>query len=482
MLSLLRRAAGVAGLFLLAGTAAADIIVLKSGRKISATNVIEEGDRIYYETSAGRLSIRKALVVRVERGGGLSGGGGYSSGGGSELPVTAPRVDLGEGFDEVRAQAVQNGSINREYLAKLEGEAQGGDEAAGRRVALGHHAAALHLIRKGEVEEAIGHYRRGLTYAPQHLGLLLSISYLHLKQSQYSQALEYVERAKRATPDDPDVFKLAGWAYYGANKMEDAVREWKRSYELRPDSEVEAALEKARRDQEEESQYREGVTRHFNLRYHGGAAPQLAREILRALEEHFRAIESQINYSPPESIGVILYTEQAFQDITSAPAWAGALNDGRIRVPVQGLAALNSELSRVLKHELVHSFIGQKTRNRCPTWINEGIAQWLESKRSGEMAETFVHAYEQYKRVLPLAEMEGTWTGLSPDAAAAYYAWSLAVVEYIVGRYGMGDVERVLERINTEPSGEGAVQGILRMDYSELGVETVKFLKQTYLR
>ncbi len=467
------------GLLVLAATAAADTIVLKSGRRITATSVVEEGDRVYYDTSAGRLSIRKDLVERVERG--IGSGGGFSTGGGSDLPVPAPRVDLGEGFDEVRAQTVTNGSVNRDYLARLEQEAQNGSDAAARRVALGHHAAAMHYIRRGEVDSALSHYRRGLSYAPQHIGLLLSIAYLHLRQSQYTQALEYLERAQRVAPDDPDVAKLSGWAYYGANKIDQAVREWKRAYELRPDSEVEAALEKATRDREEERQYREGETRHFNLRYHGGAAPQLARDILRALEEHFRLIESQLNYTPPESIGVILYTEQAFQDITRAPAWAGALNDGRIRVPVQGLSSLDAELSRVLRHELVHSFVGQKTRNRCPIWLNEGIAQWLEGKRSGETAEAFVNAYEQQKRTLPLASMEGEWTGLSPGGAAAYYAWSLAVVEYVVNRYGMGDIERVLERINTEPTGEGAFRSVMRLEYRELEEETAKYLKQTYL-
>ena len=38
-----------------------------------------------------------------------------------------------------------------------------------------------------------------------------------------------------------------GWAYYGANKMDQAVAEWKRAA-LRPDPDVEHALEKAERD------------------------------------------------------------------------------------------------------------------------------------------------------------------------------------------------------------------------------------------
>src|SRR5205807_10441065 len=135
----------------------------------------------------------------------------------------------------------------------------------------------------------------------------------------------------------------------------------------------------------------------FKLRYSGASAPALARDVLRTLERHYSEIESELNFTPPESIGVILYTQDAFSDITKAPAWAGALNDGRIRVPVLGLTSVDAELSRILKHELTHSFIAQKTRSACmglaascairaPTWIQEVLAQWMERQRRREDA------------------------------------------------------------------------------------------------
>ena len=117
------------------------------------------------------------------------------------------------------------------------------------------------------------------------------------------------------------------------------------------------------------------------MKYSGSAAPDLARGILRTLEEHYRDLQSQLDFSPPEPIAVILYTNQAFADITRAPGWAGALNDGRIRIPVQGLSSVTGEMSHILKHELTHSFITQKTHGRCPTWLQEGLAQlWKGSQ------------------------------------------------------------------------------------------------------
>src|SRR5260370_1283828 len=135
-------------------------------------------------------------------------------------------------------------------------------------------------------------------------------------------------------------------------KLEEGVAEWRRGKALRPEKEVQVGLDKDLADKKEEESYKENESSHFKLRYSGAAAPALARDVLRTLERHFSAIESELNFTPPESIGVILYTQDAFTDITKTPAWPVPLNDERIRVPVQPLTGVDAELSRVLKHEL----------------------------------------------------------------------------------------------------------------------------------
>src|ERR1700739_3687142 len=59
----------LAGVLLFAGAARADKIVLKNGRKIIAYNVVEDGDKIRYETSAGQLALPKSIVDHIEKGG-----------------------------------------------------------------------------------------------------------------------------------------------------------------------------------------------------------------------------------------------------------------------------------------------------------------------------------------------------------------------------------------------------------------------------
>src|SRR5260370_5756836 len=134
------------------------------------------------------------------------------------------------------------------------------------------------------MEHALDDERLAMTYAPDNLVMLLDVAYVHLRRSEYKQALDYLERAQRVAPDNPDVPKLTGWAYYGMNKLSQAVSEWERALALRPDVQVQAALDKAKRDQQEEENYRENESSHFTLRYSVEAEPGLAREGLRALE------------------------------------------------------------------------------------------------------------------------------------------------------------------------------------------------------
>ncbi len=465
-------------LLLAASAASADTIVLKNGRRIVASNVVEDADHVSYDTPAGQMSIPKSIVDRIDRDGFTASSHSSAS---SEPPVSAPSIEPVRGYEEIAALAIHDDAIDFAYITKLELDARTGSKAAAEKAAAAHYAAAQFLIAKGETAGAIDHYRESLSFAPDNLALLLNLAILYLHQSQYASALEPLDHARRVAPDSADVAKLTGWAYYGANKMDQAVAEWKRAESLRHDPDVERALAKAERDKNEEESYREGETAHFVLKYSGSATPDLARGILRALEDDFNDIESQLDFTPPEPIGVILYTEQGFADITRAPSWAGAINDGRIRIPVQGLSSVTPELARVLKHELTHSFIGQKTHGRAPTWVQEGVAQFMEGRRTTGTAGALVAAAGQ-GGVPSLESLEGSWLSLSGNQASIAYAWSLAAIESIIETGGIGDVSRLLGSIATSPNTAQALRDALHTDYSDLQQQTITYLRQQDVR
>ena len=458
----------------------ADTIVLKNGRRIVVSNVAREGGKVSGDTPSGRLSLPESMVASVEKDGADSLTAGQASAQPNDLRIGPPPAPASGNAGPEAAAVVHDGAIDQTALDHFDAEASGGNADAIARAVAAESVASQFEFARGNFEQALDHAESALRLSPDQVTVLLNVAYLHLRRSEYTAALELLERASRLAPNSPDVSKLTGWADYGLNKLPQAVAEWKHSLELRPDDELAAALKRAEQDAKIETNFEEGVSAHFVLRYDGGAAPDLARSVLGELEGDFGAMVSLLNYTPAEPIAVVLYTNKDFADITRAPAWAGALNDGRIRVPVQGLLAVTPELAHVLRHELAHSFVSQKTHGNCAVWLQEGIAQWAEGAHAGEDAALLVDLYNHHDDP-SLAAMEKSWMAMPKDFARVAYEWSLATVEGIVQGSAQSDIDGLLNALAAGSSTEGAVRSVLRMNYADLNGSTADYLKRTYL-
>jgi hypothetical protein len=291
--------------------------------------------------------------------------------------------------------------------------------------------------------------------------------------------LPYAERSVRVNPNSADAYTVLGFVQFSADRTKEAVRSWKRSLEIRPDSVVEQYLAKAQRETTTEADFSQRESSHFILRYEGKqTSEQLRRELIATLESQYDDLVRALGVAPRASIPVILYTEQAFFDVTHAPSWSGAVNDGKLRIPISGVTSMTSDLARILKHELAHSFVSQVTGGRCPTWLNEGVAQAVEPKAVvyGRQLSKLFRAQQQ----IPYNALEGSFMRFSPVEAAIAYDESLAAVQYISETYGMSDVERILERLGQGSSTESALRATIHSDYGQLESEVGKFLASKY--
>ena len=238
--------------------------------------------------------------------------------------------------------------------------------------------------------------------------------------------------------------------------------------ELSPDANTERLLRKAEREPEVEERSKRKESRHFTLHYQGEkTSPELTEELLATMEDQYRDLARRFSYEPTQNIVVILYTQKEFVDITEAPSWVGALNDGKLRIPVGGVSAMNSELERVLKHELTHSFLNSLADGRCPMWLNEGLAQLMEPRTSRMYAQRLAQLFEQRKEI-PFAVLEHSFAGFSSVEAEVAYAESLSAVEYLRDRYGMGEVLRMLQNVGSGVGAEEALRHRTGLDYSVL--------------
>jgi hypothetical protein len=264
---------------------------------------------------------------------------------------------------------------------------------------------------------------------------------------------------------------VLGYAQYSADRPRDAVQSWKKSLALRPDASIKQLLDRTERERYVESNFSERETGHFMLRFEGTQSSETLRaQILETLEAGYQDLSREFGSEPRSSIPVVLYTSQDFFDVTRAPGWVGALNDGKIRIPLRGVNSVSLTMARILRHELTHSFVNQATYGRCPQWLNEGIAQMLEPRSLGDGA-ALARLFKA-DREIPLNSMERGFSTFSTGQAILAYAESLATVSYIRDQYGMSDILRILERLGQGESAESALRSTIHCDYRQLQEET----------
>jgi PAS domain-containing protein len=229
-----------------------------------------------------------------------------------------------------------------------------------------------------------------------------------------------------------------------------------------------------------EESFTENQSSHFTLRFEGKQTSEsLRRELITTLEAAYDDLSRDLGGTIRNSIPVVLYTEKAFFDVTQAPAWSSAVNDGKLRIPVEGVISVTPELARVLKHELAHSFINQIAGGRCPQWLHEGIAQAMEPKSVASRGRRLAALYRAHQEI-PFNGLEGSFMRFSPAEALLAYDESLATVEYISDTYGMSDLHRILERIGQGSSTEAALRATIHSDYGQLEGEVAKYLSSKY--
>ena len=449
----------------------ADTIHLKNGRAIVADHVRENGNRYEYEIGDDSYAIPKSSVDRVETGGLPA-----SSAGGAkvaDLPTFAPPDSLANEGDLV-AKIIQEGRVNSDALSAL--EHKGNAELS----ATADFIAGKFEFDRGNIKQSQQYFDNALRFQPDNSTILIYYAAVLVRSGNASQALSYAQRAVKAAPDSPDAYTMLGYAQFACDHTKEAIASWKHSLELRPDERVQQYLAKAQREQNVESEFSQGESAHFTLHYEGHQTSEALRaQILQVLEADYDDLVRDLGNPPRDNILVTLYTEQAFFDVTHAPTWSGAMNDGKLRIPISGLSSVTPELAHVLKHELAHSFITQLSAGRCPPWLHEGIAQFLEPKSLGGTGHQLAILFKSQQNI-PLNVLEGSFLQFSGAQAYVAYAESLAAVSYINDTYGMSDVQRILQQISQGTSTEAALRATIHSDYAQLESDLTKYLTDKY--
>jgi tetratricopeptide (TPR) repeat protein len=252
----------------------------------------------------------------------------------------------------------------------------------------------------------------------------------------WHEAGETLERALRLGSKDPLAFVALGNVYRHQGDRQGAVEMLQRARESGASGEeFETLLARLERELDAEWDFVGFSTPHFQISFAQGKNREAAHAVAQVLEDAYFSVGRKLDLYPDEITEVVLYASEDFHDVTQTPDWTGGVYDGRIKLPVRGLAGESDLLVRTLRHEYGHVLVTRHSRGRVPVWLNEGIAIWVEEQEDGERVEW---AFDQIagQRLFRLSELEPPFTRLPADRVQVAYAQSYLAVRYIIDEFG----------------------------------------------
>lgn len=323
------------------------------------------------------------------------------------------------------------------------------------------------LIAQGDLAAALAAIERS---APSAEVLALK-GEVHAKRSDWGAARTAYERAVALGSADPDVYLNLASIYRQQGMQTEAVDMLHRAQDKGANgSDFQAMVQLIVREQDAEAAFGAVTSPHFTLSFDAGEDQAAARLIIAQLEDAYLIVGHKLGHYPSHLTPVVLYAAQDFQAVTHSPGWAGALYDGRIKVPVRGLDGGTPELASTIRHEYAHAVVMSLSGGRCPVWLNEGVAMWAEEERSGDREEWALAAIQLNPNV-KLSNLERSFGNMSPAQAVAAYAQSYLAVSHIVARYGELPLHRLLTAFASADSTDAAFRQALDIELTSLEAE-----------
>lgn len=301
-------------------------------------------------------------------------------------------------------------------------------------------AAALDERR---FDDALTAFTAAAAQLPNDANLAMGAGFAAFMLGRSGDAETWFVRALKLQPNLTQASIVLGELQHRGGRLDEAIATYEAALKLAPKEnigELEDRRAAWRKEQQLVGRFSRSQGTHFTVLFEGPADEFLARRILDYLESAYQRVGEALRAYPTQTIMVVLYTTQQFQDITRMPAWTGASYDGRIHVPVRGALQQTEQLDRVLTHEFVHAVVATIGGPDVPAWMHEGLATALEPG-GVEQSDTVLAAVSVRP---PLQQLEGSFSGLNAAQAQLAYAYSTYAVRRIMQLRGANAVAGLL--------------------------------------
>lgn len=345
-----------------------------------------------------------------------------------------------------RALAVFAFSILHLALLTLPSYAQRADEAL---------EAGFAALQKNDGDRAATAFRRALASEPENPAALYGAGAAAFLQGRNGDSISFLKRSLAIEPRLSAASALLGEIAYHQGDLSFAIKTYETALALAPGNvEMRQKLVTWRSEATVHDNLRALKDDRFTILFDGPANGVLAERATTVLRSAFWRIGQALGSYPTDAINVILYTDKQFHDITGAPEWAGAGFDGQIRMPVAGATQNLREFDRILTHELTHAMLASIAARNVPAWLNEGLAMYFEGNNAAASEKRLAAA----RAFVPLANLDGGFTGLNAQQADLAYEMSAFATNALITRIGASNLGFLLQDLDRGHTIDTALQ------------------------
>lgn len=364
-----------------------------------------------------------------------------------DMPIDAQPVDQ------------QQDSTNwPEIIAKLQQEVyqRQGLAVLRQQLAVAYNNYGVQLSQAGQWDLAARQLQEAIRIDSTNDQFPTNLSNVYLNQAslahqryQDNEALAALDHALALRPDLAQAYALRGEIEYGRQRLKEAKAAWKQSLELDPGQpDLEKRLAQVTQELPVESKFERLSQAYFDLRYEEGLQQSGGFDVRDALLEARREVGSDFAYWPKHKIVVLIYSADSFRTLRQeTPDWVAGQFDGKIRVPLPGTQLDSATVKQIIFHEYTHALVYDLAGVSCPTWFNEGLAEYQGAKEKPPTFSRLASAAAA-KRLLKWEELSDQFsTALPADAVALGYQEAHSIIQYLVKRYGFWRMRRVLKAL-----------------------------------
>jgi len=322
--------------------------------------------------------------------------------------------------------------------------ARGDDPVITKNLAVARNNRGLEHIRQGRTWKAAQDFEAAIRLLGDDPLFRVHLGYAWLKARDYGRAEVALREARRLHPEFPKVYDFLGFMHYARDELGPAIEAYERRLELEPSDWAARQLERARREFAVSSEYVDRSSNDFTLKFLGSRTNYaVADEVLKILEAARATVCSDLGHFPVDRTTVLLYDDTSFRKATGAHDWVGGLYDGKIRLPLNDFGRQKKRLAETARHEYTHRVMADLVPN-CPTWVNEGVAEWFE--QGGEGSHDDIRALEAQGRSIPsFADMPATFADQKDaNLVRVQYAASQSFLGFLRQKYGLGAIRQFL--------------------------------------